>query len=172
MTPMGLVVWGMLLVAVDLRIDTFDVLPDPVGWLLVVVGALALRSHSRWFGLVVLAGSLGVMISAPQVLGPLDSTPFELASTLAETVVVFGMCSGIRDAISQDQGIRTTAHRIRVADLLLVALLMALVLAGPDLAPVLLVAVLATLGVFVWFCVFLLGHRRHPELQGGRPVPA
>ena len=39
MRPLSWIAPGLLLVAIDMRVVAFDLLPDPIGWLLIVVGA-------------------------------------------------------------------------------------------------------------------------------------
>lgn len=47
--PLPLIAGGLALVLVDFRAESLDLLPDPVGWLLVAVGAMALELRlSAW----------------------------------------------------------------------------------------------------------------------------
>lgn len=41
--PLPLIAGGLALVLVDFRAESLDLLPDPVGWLLVAVGAMTLE---------------------------------------------------------------------------------------------------------------------------------
>jgi hypothetical protein len=56
---------GVVLVALDFRIVAADVLPDPVGWLLVAAGAWKLA-----LGLPALLGAAAALGSLPDVLAP------------------------------------------------------------------------------------------------------
>jgi|SRR5436190_19890961 len=48
---LGQIFWGLVLIAVDVRVRTFDILPDFVGYILVALGAAGLVSSSRHFNL-------------------------------------------------------------------------------------------------------------------------
>jgi hypothetical protein len=41
--------WGLLFVVIDVRIDSIDVLPDFVGYILIVIGLGLLVPHHKWF---------------------------------------------------------------------------------------------------------------------------
>ena len=171
MPPLGRVVIGFLLVMLDVRIEALDLLPDAVGWVVVLAGLVPLSARSRGFGAAAVAAGVGLLLA----LVALVSLPGPVLGTLeaiAETVVVFGTCTGIR-ALVADPRARRTADRIRWADLAITGVGTALGLTvgettveGAAVGP-LLVLVLAGLGVVVWFLVFLWSNRRRPELAAG-----
>ena len=65
MRAMSLVAVGLALVAVDFRTDAFDVLPDPLGWALVAVGAYRLG-----MGLVAAGAAVAALLSISEAYLP------------------------------------------------------------------------------------------------------
>ena len=172
MTPLGKVVVGLLLVFVDLRIDGFDVVPDVIGWALALIGLHPLsRRHGGFLAAAVAAG-IGIVLALPQQLVEPGSV-LRTLEAVAETVLVFGTCTGII-ALVAEPSVRRTANRIRWTDLGLglLATLLGLALgqdsslSGGAVVPVLVLA-LATIAVVIWFLVFLWRNRHRPELLPG-----
>ena len=171
MPPLGKVVIGFLLVMLDFRIEVFDVLPDVVGWVVVLAGLMPLAGRSRGFGVAALAAGVGLLLGLVALVA-VPGTALGTLQGLAETVLVFGTCTGVR-ALVADPQVRRTADLIRWADLAITGVGTALGLTvgettveGAAVGP-LLVLVLAGLGVVVWFLVFLWSNRRRPELAAG-----
>ena len=124
-----LVFWGLIAVVVDVRIDGPDVVPDPVGWLVALVGVARLARLHPGFGVAALGCGLGLLVSLPDWAQPGDGS-MGLLTGVAETVVVFGTCTGV---IALLPARRATAATIRGWDLGLMLAVAALTgLAGLD----------------------------------------
>lgn len=166
MTPMARVATGFLMVVVDLRIGGLDLVPDVVGWLLVVAGLVPLARRHEWFAAAAAAAVLGAIVSVPLFVGE-PGPAVSMLTTGVETAMVFGTCSGIRAVVGRESVTRT-ADGIRWLDLTLTAVLLAIGVAVgfrqvESLAAIPL-AILG-LGVLVWFLLFLLRVREDPTLQ-------
>jgi hypothetical protein len=172
MTPLGLMVAGWGLVALDFRIDGLDLLPDLIGWAFVLVGLIRVADRSQWFGAAAFAAAFGLVLGIPLLVaeaGPVLST----LCLLGETVVVFGTCTGIREVVGRSR-VREAANLLRWADLAIsVVALVMIVLVGPveltavgaaAIVPVVLVT-LAALAVMVGFLIFLWTNRQDAALQ-------
>jgi hypothetical protein len=175
MTPLGAVVGGLVLVFVDLRLEGLDVVPDVLGWLLVLVGVSRLAGSHAGFAVAAGAAALGFL----QSWGQLTAEPTELLQGLeavAQTVLVFATCTGLRGVVA-DQRTRRTADLVRWWDVGLTALVV-LVLAGFSVGldggaatPLLVLVIVAGVVVFLWFLVLLWANRDRPELGGRAAVP-
>ncbi len=175
MPPLGKVVLGFLLVVLDFRIDGFDLIPDVLGWLLVLVGLMPLAGRSPGFAAAAVASAAGALLALPLQLDE-PGLVLGLLEAATQTVLVFGTCTGLRAVVAEPR-VRQTADRIRWADLTLAGLGAAIgLVAGRgagggqvDGAAVvtLLVLLVATLAVAVWFLVFLWSQRARPELLSG-----
>lgn len=166
MTPPARVAWGLLLVFIDLRFNGFDVIPDMLGWVLIVWGAAALRGRSGWFELAGAGGIVGTVLSVPLLLAE-PGPALMVVEALAQTAVVFGTCSGVR-AVTGEASVTRTADGIRWLDLgLLVVLLLAWSVTGPVPVETVWAIPLAVVsfGVVIWFLVFLFRLTGHPTLQ-------
>lgn len=174
MTPLGAVVLGTVLVMLDLRIETFDLVPDPLGWGLLVWACVRLRGAHPAFGWAVAATVVGLLVSLPGQVGELP-TPLGLLGVAAETAVVFAVCTGIH-ARSVNPARARQAGTIRWWNLALAALavLLGAVLSeqDTDLAPLVLLAVVVALGVHVWYLVVAWAVRDEPALGGAGALPA
>src|SRR5688572_10335695 len=104
--PLGFMAAGLGLVAVDFRTEALDLLPDPLGWTLVAVGAFALRLRWAAWGSVV-AALLSVpdtyleyhyRLIDPRSLKPVDRCPLEelAPGELCSERVVFDPVTGWR----------------------------------------------------------------------------
>lgn len=161
MKPLATLAWGLLLVVLDVRVDGFDLLPDPLGW---CIGAYATGSLARgmsgpqtgapWFRVAAVACAAATLPAIPGWFGA-EHPLITLVDSVAETVVVFATCTGIMTALPW---LRPTANAVRWSDLGTLAVLlvlMAIVAAVPSVAPLAILAGVATLVVFVWFLVLL-----------------
>ena len=172
MSPLGKVVIGFLLVVFDFRFEGFDLVPDLLGWLLVLAGLMPLTGRSRGFAVAAVAAAAGALLALPLQLsepGPV----LGFLEAVAQTALVFGTCTGVRALVAEPR-VRRTADRIRWADLALTGVGTAIGLVadgdttvdGAAVGP-LLVLVAAALAVAVWFLVFLWSQREQPELLSG-----
>ena len=167
MTPPTRILWGLVLIVFDFRIDGLDLVPDLLGWLVIVWGIVPLRDRSGWFDLAMVGAALGALLSIPQLVSA-PGPELTMVESLAMTALVFGTCSGIATLVDEASVVRT-ATVIRWLDLGLTAVLV--LATGLErtvsvwtVSWVLPVGLLA-LVVFIWFAVFLFTLRRHPALQ-------
>jgi hypothetical protein len=149
-------------------------LPDAVGWAVVLGGLAKLVGRSPWFTAAAVAASCGVVVGLPLLLaepGPVLSA----VESVVLSVVVFGTCTGIRDVVVSERT-RGTANLFRWTELVLTLVTLPTTLfVGPvevtgSAAFGVVVAVLAVLAFFAWFLVFLWSNRSDPGL--GAPGPA
>lgn len=175
MTPLARVAWGFLVVVVDVRTDGFDLVPDPLGWVLVLAGLVPLAGRDPWFAAASAASAVGLLVSLPQALAE-PGALLTAVQSVVETGLVFGTCTGIMHRVEPPA--RTTGGRIRWTDLGLTAVTTAIGLAAGGAGQVtgavvvlLLLPALAALAVMAWFALFLLGVQRHPALVQPR-LPA
>lgn len=171
MPPLGRITVGLLVVLVDLRFNGLDLVPDVVGWALVLVGLRFLVGRHGWFQLASAAAAIELVVSVFELLQPATG-PAVLVDAVAGPAVMFGVCSGVIVTVA-NPGVRRTADVIRWLSVVLALLDLAFQAAAVDgqqdvggpaaLAVVLFVGV--ALGVMVWFLVFCWRHRALPELQ-------
>jgi hypothetical protein len=97
-TPLQKVAMGLVIVLVDALFAGYDAVPDPVGWAMVVVGLLALRSRvDNGSGLVYVAGIcllVSVATYPPQVSGALDESG-GWALSLPQLAFSFMLCTSL-----------------------------------------------------------------------------
>jgi len=93
---LGQIFWGLVLVAADIRVRTFDILPDFVGYILVAVGLGGLLSASRHFGLARLLSWILVPVSAGAVLfhGNFGMI-LRLAQVPLDGAMIWFLCGGL-----------------------------------------------------------------------------
>jgi hypothetical protein len=165
---------GLGPVVADLRYNGFDLIPDLMGWAVVLSGLAKLVGRSPWFTAGAVAAACGVLVGLPLLLaepGPLLSA----VEGVVLAVVVFGTCTGIRDVVANERT-RGTANLFRWAELVLTLVaLPATLLVGPTevtgtAAFGVVVGVLAALAFFACFLVFLWSNRSDPALGAPSPV--
>jgi hypothetical protein len=161
MAGRGLIVAGLLIVVCDLRVDGFDLISDPIGWILVLVALLGLTRLHVGFVLAAAAAGLGTLVGCGAVLDEPGVMLRELES-IAMTGVVFGTCTAVV-ALAASSRDRSAANTIRWIDLGLTALgFVAAFLSGGETVEVgeegaLLIVPLLLLafGVLIWFLVLV-----------------
>ena len=169
-----LVFWGLIAVVDDDRIDGPDLVPDPVAWLVALVGVARLARLHPGFGVAAVGCGLGLLVSLPDWAQPGDGAT-GLLTGVAETVVVFGTCTGL---IAVLPARRATAATIRGWDLgLMLAVAVLTGLAGLDGAGAggpltALVVVLAVAAVVVLVCFLVLLFRVSGDEPEIGPSPA
>lgn len=155
---MALVAWGFLVVVVDVRFNEFDLIVDLVGWMMCLAGLGRVRPRSRWFGYTLYACMVGALLSVPELFA-VDIGPAGVVLLLAMLMLVFGTCTGIIDSV-QNARTASTANTIRWLTLALDALGVLFVVSartGAGVAgPEVLLLVIPSLAVAIWFAVFLL----------------
>ncbi len=103
--------WGLLIDLIDFRFNGFDLLPDLIGYALILAGLTKLRPHSRGFRIAWIAAVVLLLLSALQlfgVRGEISLTSGErpeagalglVSLALAANMVFFyGICDGIRQS--------------------------------------------------------------------------
>jgi hypothetical protein len=161
--PLSLMAWGLLLVVLDLRVDGLDLVPDPLGWVFVLLAALRLRPLHAGFTAATVAAVVGLVASLPDWVGVAPNLA-GTATTLAETVLVFATCTAIMALVPDRRG---RANTLRWWDLALTVILVPLVVLAvvePGFVVLALFAGLAALVVLVCFLVLLF------RTAGDRPV--
>lgn len=119
--PLRFVVCGFLLVICNITIDEFDILPDPVGWLLVVVGLRRLASHfgGSFNPALYFAGAAGVVSIAEFLTvagGP--GSALSMASMMLTLAVEWFVLTGIIEravaGAAADDSTATRANTLRI----------------------------------------------------------
>lgn len=176
MRPLVMIVLGIVLVVLDARIETVDLIPDPLGWALIAWGATRLRSmHAgdSGFALAMVSAWLGAVWSVPwMVIGP-PTFPLDIIESFLQTGVVWGLCVGLAAALrARRPDLVTSFVLIRWSDLATTVILAVLSLATVDRsagvigAATVFVSALMGLVVVIWLFVLLIVHRNAPELGG------
>jgi len=125
MKPYSRIVWGLAFELIDFRIQFFDIMPDVVGYILIMLGLSGIQPRDNHFRLAWVAAGLQMILSIPRIVGqpftlslvhpeaqgvlPLLMTAIE---TLAEMAMLYGICAGIRDRARRD-GRPDLAHAAR-----------------------------------------------------------
>lgn len=173
MTPLGLTAAGFLLAALDFRVNAgFDLLPDPVGWVLAAVGLAALSERSAGFRVAQVLALLEALVSLPMVVTEQPGTLVTSADAALETAFVFSVCTGLIASLPHRPDRTGSANVIRWLDLgLAVVLVPSLLLldaadGGLDvLGPLALMLILVGLAVAVWFVVLLFQVKDDPAVS-------
>jgi hypothetical protein len=173
MHPLHRVAWGFLVVLVDVRFQSFDIIPDVVGCALVIAGLSALAHRHVGFRVARMAAwaALVTAVFFEYVFrvpaGAPDTGLWQLLDAMVMTVFVFGTCTALRAlALSAgDSSTATGANIVRWLDLAITAAGLGAGAAvgfparpvevqGAMVGPFLLGFALAT-AVVVWFLVLL-----------------
>jgi hypothetical protein len=135
--PLQPVAMGLVIVVLTARAHSFDLLPDPLGWLLVIAGVrrvpTALPRRGLVVGLAVLAGVVSVPLWVPQVADRLYDTDPSLAwaATLPQLGFAMLFAAGLA-VLAHRAGDSGAARWLRIARtaFAVVALLPVLVFGG------------------------------------------
>ena len=167
---LGSVFWGLLLAYLDLRIDDLDLLPDGLGYFLVVLGCVGMHRASARFSFAGLLAFLliGVWFVSWYVT---ESVALELVETILDCALLWNLMGGIMElALRRNRpDLSAIAERRRVHYVGVQAVLLALsVIAGvsggfPGLDLLAVSAVLASLTIL--FLVLQVIYRMQNELQ-------
>ena len=166
--PLSTMGWGLLLVIFDVRLGV-DFLPDPLGWLMALVAAASLSRLHGAFRVVAAACGLGLVASVPDWVG-IGGAAVAIATTVAETLVVFATCTAIMALVPERRG---RADALRWWDLgltLALAVLSAVATEQPDLGVLAVAAGIADLVVFVCFVVLLFGAAKATPTGPGKTI--
>lgn len=151
--------WGLLVVVLDLNIEQLDLIPDPIGWAMVLLAALDLRRLHPAFGAGAAAAALGLVGSVPEWFGA-DGWPISVSTGLAQLVVLFSTCSALMVLVPEKSEM---ADRLRWFAAGFGVFLGPVLLLVPDpissaplVAPVTFMVVIATLGLLMVFVLFVV----------------
>lgn len=176
-TPLGKTAWGFLLAALDLRINGVDLLADPVGWLLAVVGLWTMSSRHGGFQVAVVLAAIEVVASLPLVVTETVPALLSTFEVLLQTGFVFAVCTGLIATLTHRPDKAGSANVIRWLDLglsLLLAPMLLIVGAATGevdvLGPFALMLGVVGLAVAVWFVVLLFQVRDDPALAAHAPA--
>lgn len=73
MKPLVYVAWGLLVIVADLSVNGFDLVADPAGWVLILVGVGNLPARAPWRGQLTLIAGLGTAVSVALWFPGVDS---------------------------------------------------------------------------------------------------
>ena len=171
MERLRVVAWGLLVVVLDLNVDQLDLIPDPIGWAMVLLAVWDLRRLHPAFSAGAAAAAVGLVVSVPAWVGA-QGWPISVASGLAEVVVLFSTCTALVALVPEKSEV---ADRLRWFAVGFVLFLGPVLLLVPDpfasealVVPVTVMVVVAAVGlviVFVWFLVLLFQCARYPDPQ-------
>lgn len=120
--------WGLLLVVLDLRVGLWDVLPDVVGYIWLVIALAGAERVARPFLLARSAAMVGVPASV--VAGtPLlaVSRPLLVAALVVQAVVfglvIWGLATGLGQEV-EDEAVQRWTSRLRVGAVVVGVLLL------------------------------------------------
>ena len=134
MKPLQSIAMGLVIIVLSARVQEYDVLADPVGWVLVAVGVAGLPARggqrTRLLGLAALAGTVSAMLWFPAVTDDLYDTDASLVWTANLPQVVFTalLCHALARAATEDGDVKAGRWlRISRTAVVLVGLLPVLV---------------------------------------------
>jgi hypothetical protein len=159
MTGRGLFVTGFVVILFDLRFEGFDIISDPIGWLLVLIALVGLTRRHAGFVLAAASALAGVVVSLGTVLAP----PGSVITTLEDVVltgVVFGTCTAFcaLAASARDRSAANTIRWLELAITVIAAFVPTLTgeekvaVEGAAVVPFVLVLVVV-FAVVIWFLV-------------------
>ena len=158
MKPLQSIAMGLVIVALGAKVGGYDLLADPVGWLLVLRGTRRLPRAVQWADGLVLLAWLALAVSVPlwfpSVVETLSDTDDSLlwAVNLPQVAFAAATCTALARTAS-DAGERSAASWLKTAGTLTLAagvLPIFVYVADPDLlVPMLLIALVAIVMVIV-----------------------
>ncbi len=184
-TAVTVAVAGLLLVFLDLRPRGFDVLLDPVGWVVTAAGLRRLREYGDWFPTAAFAAWVSALFALPDMLYPVRAAravaapqglqgllvaAYDLVTVVAVVLVAVAVWSAATEARETDAArrFRTLAVALAVVPGLSAIAGLATIDVAPDAALVTLLVVLVLAGrlVIAWFVVELFRRRNCAWLGG------
>lgn len=165
MRPLKLVAWGLLVVFVDVHLGGPDLVPDFIGWLLVIVGLSKLRPLDRAFGTAVIAAAAEVAISLLTWFDEDSNLVAYALDVIASGLVLFFLSTAIRQRAAAGGDPKTADYLniIRWGDVLLSACALTTIAfaddatrqSGLNSAPVVTLIALAALPLMIWLLYLL-----------------
>ena len=172
---LSLIFWGLLLMVVDVRLGSLDVLPDAAGYAMMAVGAGRLAGAEPRFAAMRLVAWVMVLPGLVDAVVPLNGAPLPaIVEILGQAVLVWNLLTAI--AVFTAEGGRPDlarrARQCRAAEVALAAAGLLLTLAsvggagvaGPGI-------VLVPVNLVVLAVVLHLVHRVRGELAPEAAVP-
>lgn len=104
------IAWGLIFELIDFRIQNFDLLPDAIGYLLIMIGAARLMSHHKSFKTAWLAAGVSFIGAIVQLFGSFRAdipiipsenlSPSAMIQAAAVSAIgllmMYGICDGVR----------------------------------------------------------------------------
>ncbi|MCB0907071.1 MAG: hypothetical protein KDB63_08145 [Nocardioidaceae bacterium] len=168
MAPLTGILVGMVIAAFDFRINSVDVIADPVGWILIAIFAGRLAKANRWFGWTRAIAWAGALFAVPDMFGLGTQGIIVVALALLQAATLFTLCTGMIQRLGPDHPATRWLNVLRWADVIgtivtAVALPTASgTTAGATIAGILLILVI---GTALGFLVLAITLRGHPQLQ-------
>lgn len=157
--PLRRVAVGLALVAVDVNIEGLDLLPDPIGWFVALLGLHALRGVAPQLRVAAGAALVGGLLSLPDYV--VDQPLLSAATGILEVAVVWSVCGALIAARTPQA---SSASTVRLLSVACVAVVLPLSLLEGDAdgvaTLVALTAVVVGLATFVWFLVITFAAAR------------
>lgn len=164
MTPLQKVAMGEVIILVDTSVNGFDLVPDVLGWVLIVMGVAQLRDRLSTSALVLLALVGGAVAVAELVPGLLTGLPESVGWLLSLPQLAFDivLCTEVAALVQQP-----LAGRFRVLRwVLLVVAAGPVLLYGGGLDALLIPLALLAVGAGVYLIYLLF--RASTEVHGPR----
>lgn len=172
-TSLRLIFWGFVLVLVDVRLGTVDVLPDFVGYGMVAIGAGQLAAEAAAFRTARLVAWAMVVPGLLDAVVPLQAAPLPgIIEALGQAALLWYLLTGVADwtAAEGRPDLAAGARRRRAASVVLLAVVLGMGLlarggGSRDVAVVVVFVNLVLMGM-----VLQLIHRVRAELDPGADV--
>jgi len=117
------IAWGLALELFDSRIQYFDILPDALGYLLIMIGLAGVRPRNGKFTAGWIAAAALLVESLPRLAGQsrilnllqpqtieFQQLPAMEGAAIVELIMLYGICIGIREQALAEQGQMGLAH--------------------------------------------------------------
>lgn len=120
------ILWGMLFVFIDIRVEWFDVALDAIGYFLIVTALPPLIPASTAFGTARVFAIVAGIVSLPAMLPIQPIQPFGTLQTLLDAFMTWYLCSGIIEMARARVKVALAMDADKVRTLNIVAYAMAL----------------------------------------------
>jgi hypothetical protein len=168
MAPLTGILVGMVIAAFDFRINSIDLIADPVGWVLIAIFAGRLAKTNRWFGWTRAIAWTGALFAVPDMFGLDTQGLIVVALALLQAATLFTLCTGMLQRLGPEHPASRWLNVLRWADVIGTAIT-AIALptvsgttAGATIAGIMFILVI---GTAVGFLVLAITLRDHPQLQ-------